>query len=302
MSSKAHNSKNNYTNTKKKDSKRQLETTTRIRIDLERLEDSESLDTSFLEGRLKKDFYSNKSKREKFILKEMSSKIVVFTIFVLLVFVAVICFFPYLKFEGSQKVEDKKAKKEVNNTVIKKEIDDNYLFVGDFYTENFNLEDVSFPYVKKSNKDYDTKDILDDMKHIIYQYNPSVVFLEIGMNDLNNDDSEEDIVNRISRIIDEIKENRPFADIYVESIYPINMDVENYDEDILDDSVTLKKISSLNKEIKNLTIEKKIHYLDVYKELVQDGQLNEKYTDNGIYLNELGYDRVLKLIKKVIEG
>ena len=71
------------------------------------------------------------------------------------------------------------------------------------------------------------------------------------MNDLNNDDSEEDIVNRISRIIDEIKENRPFADIYVESIYPINMDVEDYDEDILDDSVTLKKISSLNKEIKN---------------------------------------------------
>lgn len=305
MSGTVHNSKKKYTKTKNNEAniKKKLEYTTRIRIDPERLEDSESLDTSFLEGRIKKDFYSNKNKSKKinFAIEKIPYKIIILTAVVFCVFVSVILFFPSLKFEESVKVEKESIKEE---TVSEKEplIDDNYLFVGDFYTEDFNLEEVSFPYVKISYKGYNTKDILDNMNEFIYQYNPSVIFLEIGMNDLKEEETEEDIIERISKIIDQIKENRPLANVYVESIYPINSEIKEYDEDILGDFVSIDKINSLNKKIKEITKEKKVHYLDVYQELVSEGQLKAKYTDNGVYLNDQGYNRLLKLIREVVEG
>ena len=44
-----------------------IEYTTRIRIDKERLEDSDSLDTSFLEGRIEKKFRTNKKAKENLL-------------------------------------------------------------------------------------------------------------------------------------------------------------------------------------------------------------------------------------------
>ena len=143
MSGTVRNSKKNYTKTKNSGAniKKKLEHTTRIRIDSERLEDSESLDTSFLEGRIKKDFYSNKKKSKKINLaiEKIPYKIILLTAAVFCVFLFVILFFPSLKFEESTKVEKKSIKEE---QVLEKDqiIDDNYLFVGDFYTEDFNLD------------------------------------------------------------------------------------------------------------------------------------------------------------------
>ena len=47
-----------------------LENTMRIRIDRERIEDSESLDTSFLEGRAHKRVQNNKTAKEKILIEK----------------------------------------------------------------------------------------------------------------------------------------------------------------------------------------------------------------------------------------
>ena len=60
------------------------------------------------------------------------------------------------------------------------------------------------------------------MYNRVYKYNPSKVFLLIGTNQIPMGDSDDKIIDGIKHIIDDIRENRPYAKIYIESIYPIN--------------------------------------------------------------------------------
>lgn len=284
---------------KKTTNQKKLEQTTRIRIDQERLEDFDSLDTSFLEGRLEKKYRNNKKNRQK-LFNTSENRFFSFVFFkIALLVVSIFCIvalfcFGLPSFLSKPKVEVKKD----SPVSIKKEkvIDDNYLFVGDFHTENLSLEDFSVPTVKVCNEDYESVDILDHMRERIYQYNPSVVILEVGINDLKNKVSSDDILSNLEKIIIRIQDNRPYASIYVESVYPFNPDVSDYDEDYFEDDVSLDDIHSVNKKIKDLTKELDVSYIDISKVLSEDGKLNEKYTDDGIHLNDDGYQQVLKKI------
>lgn len=284
---------------KKTTNQKKLEQTTRIRIDQERLEDFDSLDTSFLEGRLEKKYRNNKKARQKFF-NTSENRLFSFVFFkIALLVISIFCifslfFFGLPSFLSKPKVEVKKESS-VSSTK-EKVIDDNYLFVGDFHTENLSLEDFSVPTVKVCNEDYESIDILDHMRERIYQYNPSVVIIELGINDLSNNVSSNDILSNLEKIVLEIQENRPYASIYIESIYPFNSDVSDYDEDFFEENVSLDDIHSINKQIKVLTQDLDVSYIDISKVLSKDGKLNEKYTDDGIHLNDDGNHQVLKKI------
>ncbi|MBQ6323990.1 MAG: hypothetical protein IJI22_04060 [Bacilli bacterium] len=297
-----------YSDNKSVKAKKEMEYTTRIRVDKNRLNDYDSLDTSFLEGRLDKKVKNSRVAKEK-LYKEKKHLNINFdligrillllgTLFIILFLISVLIKHDFFKAPISQPKEDTKV---IEKEEVEKPLDDSYLFIGDFYTERFNFDDLDYHYVKECNSKYTTEDILGDIKNKIYLYNPSVVFIQLGINDLNNNKQEEEIIDNIGAIIDGIKDNRPYAKIYVESIYPINKDVDDYDDDILDDEIDNDLIISLNKEIKKLTEEKKVDYLDVFSFVSEEDKLNEEYTDNGIYLNDEGYKRILKEIKRVVE-
>ena len=299
-----------YNDNKTRKSKKELEQTTRIRIDKDRLNDYDSLDTSFLEGRLDKKIKNSRVSREKFYKEKKPSKInwnlikhFFYLLGILFVIIIIIVFLVKHNFFNSTQKDEKKEKIVVEEKEKEPEkiIDDNYLFIGDFYTEKFNFDELDYHYVKEADDHYTTDDILDDMKNKIYLYNPSVVFLQLGINDLDDGKSEDEVINNLERIIDGIKENRPYAKIYVESIYPINKNVDDFDDDILDDGIDNELISSLNKKIEGLVDEKGVNYLDVYSFISDNDELKEDYTENGIYLNEDGYRRILKEIKRVVE-
>lgn len=311
MADKVYDSSNRNMNRNKKRrskssfEKNDLDFTTKIRIDQERLDDSDSLDTSFLEGRLGKQVKNNKKAKDR-LLKEPSQNILatipfkqIFILAFLLAFIiSIIIFLPSIHFNTVSQGESAASSdvKVVEETIV----DDNYVFVGDFHTEKLDFSEVSFPYVMISDKKYDTSDILDDMNGKIYQYNPSVVILELGINDLDNDVSEDEIIENVEEIIDGILENRPYAKIYVESLYPINKEVEDYDKDFLDDSIENEDISSINIKLKKLVKEKKVFYLDVYQEISEKKQLKEEYTDNGVTLNKKGSEKVFQFITESV--
>lgn len=300
-------------NQKKKNNKvnnSDLEQTTRIRIDQERLDDSDSLDTSFLEGRLEKQFRNNKKARERLLHGSTSLKTFHFPfkqflsiILIGIIIAFIIIYLPSMKFSSSSKdkknlKEEEKIEKAVKEKI--KVIDDNYLFIGDFHTDELDLEDVSYPNVKISDKEFELKDILDDMNNRIYQYNPSAIVIELGINDLDRGTEEEKILNYIKDIIAGIKENRPYADIYIESIYPINKDMEDFDNEFFEEDISNDDIISLNNEIKKIVKKENISYIDIFKLLSDEKQLKELYTDDGIHLNDKGYKKVLSYINTVM--
>ena len=280
--------------------KKELENTTRIRVDKDRLNDVSSLDTSFLEGRVdttskKKVLNSKVSNKKTFdftIIRNIILTILVISLIVLIVLALM---------SHSATGEKTTKKKKKDNKQVVEIVDDNYLFVGDYHTNKLNFDDLDYHYNKICDDNYETSYLLDNLSTEVYRYNPSIVFIELGINDLNNEVEDVDIVTNLSEIIDGIKENRKYAKIYIESLYPINTEKEGFDQSLIKEGITNGRIDKLNEMIKELSIDKDVEYIDVYKKLIKDNNLNEEYTDNGVYLNDEGYEVVLNLLRKVVD-
>lgn len=288
MSKKPYQNKNN-----KRKAEKDLEYTMRIRVDSERLNDSDTLDTSFLEGR--------RQNKDHIISNEKNDKSSKFLLKILLIFLGIVCifflaFFVFQKFFPIKVVEEKKEKEK--SLVEEKKIDDNYLFVGSFHTENMNMEDFSFPFVKESSSSMTTSDILENMREKIYQYNPSVVVLELGLEDLLQGKDEDEVLSQIERIIKSIQENRPYAKIYVESLYPIGSELENFD---IDEKITSSYLSQFNEKLKDKTSSLQVEYIDLYSILVDNDSLKSDYTSNGVILNDEGYSLVWTELQRILE-
>ena len=289
-----------------------IDVTTRIRVDEFRLNDSDSLDTSFLEGRVERQSKKDTKKVKEKILKDNSLRIKYLNIIKRILFgialiTCIILLIVYLVnfiksnhiFENNNTKTNKDDIVEKNNNK-KKEIDDNFLLVGDYYTDRFDLDEyeLDYHYVKSTNKNLTTFKLIDNIDDYVYKYNPSVVFLQVGINDLNEKKSIKEIVENYEKIIDLIKEKRSYADICIESLIPINKDAKDFDDDFFNKDLDNDDIEELNSKLKILASEKDVVYIDLYSLLEKDRKLDVEYTSNGIYLNDDGYRQVLKMIKK----
>lgn len=298
-------SNKNYNNKKKKKpQKDNLENTTRIRIDDDRINDIDSLDTSFLEGRLDKKVKKNKKAKEKILVEKKKTRIkwgLIGRILIIFFSMFLIVLAVILVINNKEKfIKEKKINKTVKEEVVKVNIDNNYLFVGDRYTDDLNFDDLDYHYVKVSEDDLKLEDVLDNMKDKIYRYNPTIVFIELGFVDLQDERKHEDIVADLEKVVDGIKKNRPYAKIYIESLYPVNKDVEDYDDEDLREDFDNDEIKDFNKLISKMTKSKKINYLDIFSLLEKDGKLDEKYTDDGVRLNDEGNAKILEKIEKIV--
>lgn len=180
--------------------------------------------------------------------------------------------------------------------VINNVLDSNYVFLGDSITECYDLDKFfeNYQVINSGVSGYTTKNILDKLPKMVYRYNPSKIFLLIGTNDIYKEKSQEEIINNISKIIDGIKENRKYAKLYIESIYPINSAKEK--------KRTNKEINEINKKIKALCKEKKVTYLNIGKLLMDDNkELRSDFSNDGLHLNDAAYQVITDEIKKYLD-
>ena len=301
-----------------------LETTTRIRIDSDRLNDIESLDTSFLEGRITSKKTNKiisdtkltpKANRKRNTRRSLSKtnkidKTLVFSVFIIVVIGILITFavFSIVNLIGGNIKTKTVVKTEtVTKKVVKNVVDENIIFLGDSLTSMYDVNNYfnSHNVINSGISGESTKEVMESLPTRVYIYNPSKVFLLIGTNDFDEKNhgeyNEDTTVENIKTIIEGIKENRKFAEIYVESIYPIN----NGDDDKINHWMigdrTNEDIKSLNKKIKALTKEEKVNYINVYDKLLnEDGVLNLDYTTDGLHINDTGYEVITGIINNYL--
>lgn len=183
---------------------------------------------------------------------------------------------------------------------------DNFVFLGDSITDWYPLDEMyeSLPIVNSGKAGYNTKDILERLDEMVYRYNPTKVVILIGTNDLNvpHPDSNDEIIDRIIKIIQNIHDNRSGAKVYLQSIYPIN---KTDDEKIVDEVVGKREqedIIEINKKLQEYCKKNNVTYINVFDQLTdEDGNLNLKYTKDGLHLNTLGYIKVTKTILPYLE-
>ena len=218
------------------------------------------------------------------------TKLLLIIIVIILGFV----FYHYIKFDHN-KVKVKTMKVYKDRYVIP----ENILFLGDSITYLYDL-DKYYPDNNVVNSGISGNvcdDILNNMYDRVYKYNPSIVFLLIGTNQIPIGDSDDKILSDIKKIINLIHDNRPIAKIYVESIYPVNDDI---DKDIVKNRDNTR-ISKINARIKNMVEENNYgEYINVYDKLIDGDKLNKEYSDDGLHLNDKGFEIVTDILTKYI--
>lgn len=170
---------------------------------------------------------------------------------------------------------------------------ENIVFLGDSITDFYPIESIykDLPIVKSGVSGYTTNDILDRMDSMVYQYNPTSVFLLIGTNDImfDGEATRDSTIENIEKILSNIKENRQMAEVYLESIYPVNYDINP-------DMVRNRKneiIKDINTELEEYCKKNDVVYIDMYDELSDDeGKFARKYTNDGLHPNDLAYARI----------
>ncbi len=260
-------------------------------FDDNRLKDVKSLDTSFVEGKVKsKELKDDLNKADKPIKTHSFGKFIG-KLFLCIFFMLLGGLLTYLYFRNDinkVKVKEKVVEKEV------KIVDKNYVFLGDHVFSNYDLTKyISEENVVNSSDEDDTSAVLlKDIKTRALVYNPSDIFISIGSNDYLKDLSNEEILTNIGGIVDVIKNNRSLSNIYVLSVLPVGNSSKSRNNET---------ISNLNEGIKILCEENKITYIDLYSSLInEDGYLSEEYSKDGLNLNEEGYSVVTKEISKYI--
>ncbi len=230
---------------------------------------------------------SNNYKKDKKVL------LIVILIISLLLNISALCYF---------KINNKPKIKEV----VKKEykVPENIVFLGDSITDYYDLEKYYPDYnvVNSGIGGNITTDILENMEERVYRYNPSKVFLLIGINDLAHEIPKDEIISNIEEIVEKIKKNRPNAEVYVESIYPVN---DSDDEKIEHDRLVNRNnedVVEVNSEIEKYCKDNKVKYIDLYNELIdEDKNLKLEYTKEGLHISDEGYEFITKELKKYLK-
>ena len=175
-----------------------------------------------------------------------------------------------------------------------------YLFLGDSITDFYDLDKYfeGMPVVNSGISGDTTLDILDNMKERVYDYKPDKVILLIGTNDLIHNISVEEVISNIEEIITKIKENEPKADIYVQSIYPVNDDLDEEMVSVRDNEDIMK----INDSIEKYCQDHDCTYINMYDLLTdEDGNFNEEYTEDGLHPNDKCYEVITKELKKYLD-
>lgn len=167
--------------------------------------------------------------------------------------------------------------------------DKKIVFIGDSITECFDLKKhfPSFNIVNEGLSGNTTIDILNRLDKSLYQYQPDVIFLLIGTNDLELTNlTPDEVITNIKKIVRNIKEELKDIDLYLQSIYPVDYNIKPF-------SVGKRKnedIVYINEEIKKI---EGITYIDMHTILKNDvGKLSSIYTYDGIHMSETGYKTI----------
>lgn len=217
----------------------------------------------------------------------------------LLIFIVIVlagtCVFLFYKYETKKCVTIKNEVKDILNP--------NYVFLGDSITALYDLNKYydGLPVVNSGISGETTDDIVKNLQDRVYKYNPSKVIILIGINDIERKISKEKTIENITKIVTQIKDNKPNCEIYLESIYPVN----NSNEEKINHSMvgirTNEQVKSLNEDLVKLSKKEKINYIDLYDKLLdKNGNLKIEYTKEGLHMSDEGYEIITKYIKKYV--
>lgn len=123
---------------------------------------------------------------------------------------------------------------------------------------------------------------------------PKQIFLMIGVNDLLFR-TPPVILDYYARIVAQVKKDCPQTELLLQSVLPVNNEVRNT-------RIQNATIQTLNDGIQKLAQEQQLKYIDLFPSFLdKNGNLDPRYTQDGIHINGEAYLIWKGAIEKFIE-
>lgn len=171
------------------------------------------------------------------------------------------------------------------------------ILLGDSLTDQGRWNELSKnPHLKNRGISGDTTDGIINRIDRIVAGQPKKIFILIGANDFWQEKKPiADLIGNYKVILDTLQQKAPNTKVYVQSLLPVN----NTNFDISLDNSTL---SECNRQLEQLVKNYPYQYINLYPHLLnKEGQLDLKYTTDGVHLKAQGYFVWKNLIEKYID-
>lgn len=174
---------------------------------------------------------------------------------------------------------------------------DNIIFLGDSLTDHCEWSEL-FQNIRLKNRGIggDTTDGLLNRLDDIVAFQPQKLFIMIGINDLLKGLAAERILANYRKIIELVQERSPNTKLYLQSVLPVK-------QSLYYGKKTNDEIQKLNDQLLFLSRELNVEFIDLHAQFVDPtGQLNSRYSRDGLHLNGSGYLLWKNAIEKYVNN
>ena len=199
--------------------------------------------------------------------------------------------------------QDKKGKLksyQVLNQFVKK---GQILFTGSSLMEQFPIYeflqdyDIKETIYNRGIGGYVSVEMLEALDAMIFDLEPSKIFINIGTNDLSMPNYlKEDLIACYEKILQLTKERLPQTKIYVMAYYPVNQ-IYDFGNPTAREYMMLRtnaRIMEANNALAQMADKLKVRYIDVNRNLYDEiGNLKPEYSVEGIHMYPNGYRAIL---------
>lgn len=189
----------------------------------------------------------------------------------------------------------------LNQNVKKGEI----LFTGSSLMEQFPINELLMTkgmhqvVYNRGIGGFTTEDMLRNMEEMVFAVKPRKIFINIGTNDIGSQGYRlEKLMENYGKIITQIRERLPEAEIYMMAYYPVN-ETDKLPEGEWAKTMFLTRtnenISIANKAVEEMAGRMGCHFINVNQGLTDEaGKLKKEFTVEGIHMYANGYEVVLE--------
>ena len=181
------------------------------------------------------------------------------------------------------------------------------VFIGDSRTDGLRLysgiKDVDFLCYKgltvfdvmNDKAVIETDDGKAGVLQVLGQKQYAKIYLMLGINELGYN-YDQGFADEYAAVVDKLKELQPGADIYLQSLIPVNTEVCKATNQA--DYVTNKQIAVYNGLIEAIAAEKQGYYVNVKEALVDEsGEIPADASSDGIHFHKEGYQTWYEYLK-----
>ena len=186
------------------------------------------------------------------------------------------------------------------------------LFVGSSLMEHFPINEIlmsrglDIKIYNRGISGYTIPELLESMDEQIFDLEPSVIFINIGTNDISrSEETAEGFEADYRNVLSQIKERLPKTKVYVMAYYPVNVELAKkvvaWPEAPQAAELRLQRLDKANAIAESLAKEMGYEFINVNDGLAGvDGQTLREYSTDGIHLWPKAYEMIFDNMSKYI--